>query len=137
MSDRVQHVREQIDREVLRRHSNRVLHGHPSPTLWLERDVPVARVLQDRARTNNGGPPKRLVLYVGSPFCLPTQPDRCGFCLFPSEVYRGPDQLTTYLRYLDREGELYRGSFDDTEVAAIYFGGGTALPGSLSGFSAG
>jgi oxygen-independent coproporphyrinogen-3 oxidase len=31
----------------------------------------------------------------------------------------------TYLRYLAKEGQLYRGWFDDTEVAAIYFGGGT------------
>jgi oxygen-independent coproporphyrinogen-3 oxidase len=41
--------------------------------------------------------------------------DRCGFCLFPSEVYRGPAQLVTYLRYLRREGELYRGWFDNDE----------------------
>jgi hypothetical protein len=41
MDDRVQPVHEQIDRDQLRRHSNRVLHGHPSPTLWDEPDVPV------------------------------------------------------------------------------------------------
>jgi hypothetical protein len=34
MNDRVLHVHEQIDRDGLGRHSNRVLHGHPSPTLW-------------------------------------------------------------------------------------------------------
>jgi hypothetical protein len=33
MNDRVRRVHEQIDRDRLRRHSNRVLHGHPSPTL--------------------------------------------------------------------------------------------------------
>ena len=42
MDDRVQRVHEQIDRDRFRRHSNRVLHGHPSPTLWDEPDVPVA-----------------------------------------------------------------------------------------------
>jgi hypothetical protein len=41
MGDPVQRVHEQIDRELPRRHSNRVLHSHPSPNLWLERDVPV------------------------------------------------------------------------------------------------
>jgi hypothetical protein len=41
MNDRVLHVHEQIDRDGLGRHSNRVLHGHPSPTLWDEPDVPV------------------------------------------------------------------------------------------------
>ena len=63
---------------------------------------------------------------MGTPFCIPTVPDRCGFCLFPSEVYEGPEQLVTYLRYLRKEGDRYRGAFDDDEVAAIYFGGGTA-----------
>ena len=124
MNDTVERVHEEIEQEVLRRHSNRVLHGHPSPTLWLERDVPVAEILEERARTN-AGVHKRLLLYVGTPFCLPTTPDRCGFCLFPSEIYRSPDQLTTYLGYLAKEGELYGGRFDGTEVAAIYFGGGT------------
>src|SRR5262249_39730464 len=48
------------------------------------------------------------------------------FCLFPSEVYQGPEQLLTYLQYLAKEGELYQGYFDEDEVAAIYFGGGTS-----------
>jgi oxygen-independent coproporphyrinogen-3 oxidase len=118
-------VHEQIDRDRLRRHSNRVLHGHPSPTLWDEPDVPVDEILKWR-RHPRSGPRKDLLLYVGIPFCLPTAPDRCGFCLFPSEVYKGPEQLVTYLRYLRAEGELYRGWFDDDEVRAVYFGGGTA-----------
>ena len=125
MNDRVQRVHEQIDRERLRRHSNRVLHGHPSPTLWDEPSVPVDDILKWR-RHPRSGPRKDLLVYVGIPFCLPTAPDRCGFCLFPSEVYQGPEQLVTYLRYLRTEGDLYRGWFDDDEVRAVYFGGGTA-----------
>jgi oxygen-independent coproporphyrinogen III oxidase len=125
MDNRVQRVHEQIDRDRLRRHSNRVLHGHPSPTLWDEPDVLVDEILKWR-RHPRSDPRKDLLLYVGIPFCLPTTPDRCGFCLFPSEVYKGPEQLITYLRYLRREGELYRGGFDDDEVQAVYFGGGTA-----------
>jgi oxygen-independent coproporphyrinogen III oxidase len=128
MDDPVQRVHEQIDRELPRRHSNRVLHSHPSPNLWLERDVPVAELLDQRgAEPHAGGTirAKRLLVYVGSPYCLPTNPDRCGFCLFPSEVYKGPEQLVTYLRYLTREGELVSGWFDDREMAALYFGGGT------------
>jgi oxygen-independent coproporphyrinogen-3 oxidase len=77
-------------------------------------------------RHPSSGPRKDLLLYVGIPFCLPTAPDPCGFCLFPSEVYKGPEQLATYLRYLRAEGELYRGWFDDDEVQAVYFDGGTA-----------
>jgi hypothetical protein len=90
-----------------------------------EPDVPVDKILKWR-RHPRSGPRKDLLIYVGIPFCLPTAPDRCGFCLFPSEVYQGPEQLVTYLRYLRTEGELYRGWFDDDEVRAVYFGGGTA-----------
>src|SRR5207249_7475273 len=39
----------------------------------------------------------RLNLYVATPYCLPTNPDRCGFCLFPSEVYQRRSQLDSYL----------------------------------------
>lgn len=124
MNDQVLRVHERIDKELPRRHANRVLHGHPSPMFWLERDVPVADLVRKHNRPGAGAP-RGLIAYVGTPFCLPTTPDRCGFCLFPSEVYRSPDQLVTYLRYLAKEAELYRGWFDHTEVAAIYFGGGT------------
>ena len=54
MDDRVQRVHEQIDRDRLRRHSNRVLHGHPSPTLWDEPDVPVDEILNGGAIQNPG-----------------------------------------------------------------------------------
>lgn len=124
MDDPVQRVHDLIARELPRRQSNRVLHAHPSPTLWLERDVPVADILRDRPRSESG-PRRRLLVYVGTPYCLPTTPDRCGFCLFPSEVYRGPEQLTTYLRYLACEAELYRPWLEDTKAVAVYFGGGT------------
>src|SRR5262249_51165951 len=125
LMNQVQDIHQVIDKELTRRHSNRVLNGHPSPTLWLERDVPTSDILAWRARPPLGTR-KGLLLYVGMPYCLPTNPDRCGFCLFPSEVYQGPEQLLTYLQYLAKEGELYQGYFDEDEVAAIYFGGGTS-----------
>ena len=53
-------------------------------------------VLRDRGRTNRDIP-KRVNLYVGTPYCLPTEPDRCGFCLFPTEIYTGQQQLEEYL----------------------------------------
>jgi oxygen-independent coproporphyrinogen-3 oxidase len=92
--------------------------------LWAERDIPVASILEDGAGAASDIR-KSWILYVGTPYCLPTQPGQCGFCLFPSEVYRGPDQLLTYLGYLEREGELYRPWLAERDVAAVYFGGGT------------
>ena len=69
---------------------------------------------------------KRVNLYVGTPYCLPTEPDRCGFCLFPSEIYTNHHQLDEYLGYLEREGDLFRDHFKGAELASIYFGGGTS-----------
>jgi oxygen-independent coproporphyrinogen-3 oxidase len=69
---------------------------------------------------------KRLNLYVATPYCLRTRPDRCGFCLFPSEVYEGRHQLDTYLRCLEREGDMYRPFLEGTPLTSVYFGGGTA-----------
>src|SRR5438093_3778737 len=70
--------------------------------------------------------PTRLSLYVATPYCLPTKPDRCGFCLFPSEIYRNQEQLDVYLRYLGREGEMYSRFFQEDRPTSVYFGGGTS-----------
>ena len=114
-----------IDKHRLRRQSNKVLHGHPSPVFWLERHVPVPEVMrQSQAAARRMR--KRINLYVGTPYCLPTEPDRCGFCLFPSEVYKDRRQLELYLDYLKREGDLFRPYLEGAELASVYFGGGTS-----------
>lgn len=92
---------------------------------WLDHKVPIPDVMANR-RAAAETMRKKINLYVGTPYCLPTQPDRCGFCLFPSEIYRNRQQLDTYLDYLRREGELFRPYLGGTELASIYFGGGTS-----------
>jgi oxygen-independent coproporphyrinogen-3 oxidase len=114
-----------VEKHRKRRQSNKVLHGHPSPVHWAEQDVPMDAVLRARERTNREIP-KRVNLYVGTPYCLPTDPDRCGFCLFPTEIYTGQRQLDEYLEHLEREGDLFRDHFAGAELASIYFGGGTS-----------
>ena len=114
-----------VEKHRKRRQSNKVLHGHPSPMHWAEQDVPMDAVLRARERTNREIP-KRVNLYVGTPYCLPTDPDRCGFCLFPTEIYTGQRQLDEYLGYLEREGDLFRDHFAGADLASIYFGGGTS-----------
>ena len=118
-------IRAWIEAHRQRRQSNKVLHGHPSPMFWLDRDVPIPDVMANR-RAAAETMRKKINLYVGTPYCLPTQPDRCGFCLFPSEVYQNRQQLDTYLDYLRREGELFRPYLGGAELASIYFGGGTS-----------
>ncbi|MCZ7624974.1 MAG: hypothetical protein M5R38_03255 [Candidatus Methylomirabilis sp.] len=123
--DRVTEIRIYIEKQRKRRQSNRVLHAHPSPLFWLERDVPIKEVMVER-RLANAAIPKRLNLYIGTPYCLPTNPERCGYCLFPSEVYQGQEQLERYLKYLEWEGRRYQHFFEDEQPATIYFGGGTS-----------
>ena len=118
-------VRAYIDKRRRRRQSNKVLHGHPSPVFWLHRNVSVPDVMEQR-RQSAEAVRKRINLYVGTPYCLPTDPERCGFCLFPSEVYRDRHQLDRYLDYLRREGDLFRPHLGGLELASVYFGGGTS-----------
>ena len=118
-------VRTYIDAHRQRRQSNKVLHGHPSPVFWLDRDVSVPTVMRNHRHAARNVR-KRINLYVGTPYCLPTDPGRCGFCLFPTEVYRDRQQLDTYLGYLRREGEMFRPYLEGAELASIYFGGGTS-----------
>lgn len=122
---KLEHARAYIDKQRERRQSNKVLHGHPSPMFWLERDVCIPDVMNHR-NVSNRTAPKRINLYVATPYCLPTDPDRCGFCLFPSEVYQGREQLDRYLQYLEREGQMYRTFVADNPLGSIYFGGGTS-----------
>ena len=118
-------VRPFIDKHRARRQSNKVLHGHPSPVFWQDTQISVPDVMQHRAQ-GAATMTKRLNLYVGSPYCLPTEPDRCGFCLFPSEVYQDSRQLDVYLEHLKREGEMFRPYLGKVELASIYLGGGTS-----------
>ena len=121
----VQAVHAFVEKHRRRRQSNKVLHGHPSPVHWLDPDIAMDEVLRSRARANQEIR-KQINLYVGTPYCLPTEPDRCGFCLFPSEIYTGRRQLDEYLGYLEREGDMFRDHFAGARLASIYFGGGTS-----------
>lgn len=118
-------VRSYVDRHRTRRQSNKVLYGHPSPIFWQDANISVPDIMHHRSQSA-GTMTKKLNLYVGTPYCLPTEPDRCGFCLFPSEVYRDSRQLETYLEYLKREGEIFRPHLGDVELASVYLGGGTS-----------
>ena len=118
-------VRSYIDKHRVRRQSNKVLHGHPLPVFWQDTQISIPEVMKNRAEGATTMT-KRLNPYVGTPYCLPTEPDRCGFCLFPSEVYRESRQLDTYLEYLKREGEMFRPYLGNVELASVYLGGGTS-----------
>jgi len=112
-----------IDAHVSQRQVNRVLHGFPSPRFW-QIGVPLHDVMARRGRTEAGGS-HSLSLYIGVPYCIRTEPDRCGYCLFPVEVFAGTSQLDIYLDYLAREGEMFRDFFAGETPQTVYIGGGT------------
>ncbi len=119
-----EYVRSFIEKESVRRQSNKVLHGHPSPLHWKPLETPMEELLDERA--GYGMKTRHEVnLYVGTPFCIKTKPARCGFCLFPSEDYEGNKGVEAYLDYLKREFDMYKPYYSGDTLSSIYFGGGT------------
>ncbi|MDE2906278.1 MAG: hypothetical protein OXQ28_09365, partial [Acidobacteriota bacterium] len=58
----IREARAYIDAHRHRRQSNKVLHGHPSPVFWLDRDVSVPSVMRNRRQASRGVR-KRINLY--------------------------------------------------------------------------
>lgn len=120
---RVRQIQDYIETKRHERQVNKILHGFPSPRLWHEKNIPVAQAIN----TRQGGthPKNRFWLYISTPYCLRTNPDKCGYCLFPVEVYEGSGQLDKYLAAIEKEAEMYAPLFDDCEITTVFFGGGT------------
>lgn len=114
-----------VDRLLTRPQVNHILHGFPSLRLW-DVGAPEPDPVADRRLTAGaGGETVPLDLYVGIPFCLKTDPDRCGYCLFPTEHFERSSQLQAYLALLDREAEHWGDAFAHRPVRSVYIGGGT------------
>jgi oxygen-independent coproporphyrinogen-3 oxidase len=118
----VQQVNDFLGKNRDRHLSNKVLHMHPSPALWttdLDLDAiesNLAHRAQDETYVN---------MYMGIPFCLPTDPPHCGFCLFPTEKYEGKSSTSGYLDVMAQEAELYRDTYQGAKIESLYIGGGT------------
>ncbi|MBY5775354.1 radical SAM protein [Rhizobium leguminosarum] len=113
-----------INREFARPQSNKVLHAHPSPKHWRPSKDMGRRRWEKRAEsathvksTDN--------LYLGLPFCLKTEPAHCGFCLFPTQDFKGKSQLADYLACLEREANIFGDLLQGSTLSSIYVGGGT------------
>lgn len=112
-----------IEKKRGRRQVNK-LFGHPSPSLWRETDIPLRDIMERRKR-DLSVIPKKLNLYLATPYCLKTDPPACGYCLFPHEVYQGLKPIERYFDHVRKEGAMYREFFSEDQLAGIYFGGGT------------
>lgn len=119
-------ARHYIETHLDKRQVNKIQHSFPSPRFWTETAVPVEEIITDRQHLQTVGRSSPVNLYVGAPFCIQTAPAKCGYCLFPVEVFTGNKDLERYYDYLRREVALYGDAFADQSLGAVYFGGGTA-----------
>ncbi len=119
-------ARRYIEKHLDQRQVNKIQHGFPSPRFWLETEVPVQEVIEDRKRLRAMGRNVPVNLYVGVPYCLKTSPGKCGYCLFPVEEFVGNSALDAYFDYLKKEAAQYKEAMEGQVLEAVYFGGGTS-----------
>ncbi len=119
-------ARHYIETHLDKRQVNKIQHAFPSPRYWTEMEVPVQEVLADRRNLHSLGLGSPINLYLGVPFCIQTHPGKCGYCLFPVEVFTGNTDLEVYFGYLKREVAMYKEALEGLPLGAVYFGGGTS-----------
>src|SRR5262245_18296832 len=116
-----------IEGHVDKRQVNKIQHAFTSPRFWTETEVPVSEVLEDRQKLRAAGRGSVINLYVGVPYCIKTEPAKCGYCLFPVEDFVGNDAIEDYFfNYLKKEAAKYREALQSATLGAVYFGGGTS-----------
>lgn len=115
-----------IERHLDKRQVNKIQHAFPSPRFWAETEVPVDQMLEDRQRLHKMQRGAPVNLYVGVPYCIQTDPGKCGYCLFPVELFTGNVDLEIYFGYLKREAARYKEALKDIPLGAVFFGGGTS-----------
>lgn len=115
-----------IESHLEKRQVNKIQHSFPSPRFWNETDVPVRQTLEDRQKLHAAGFGSPVNLYLGVPYCIQTQPGKCGYCLFPVEAFTGDRDLETYFGYLKREANMYKDLLQGIPLGAVFFGGGTS-----------
>jgi oxygen-independent coproporphyrinogen III oxidase len=117
-----QEIENFIKKNKERHLSNKVLHAHPSPAYWRDNfsyeNTKENLLTSDAERT-------AVNMYVGIPYCLPTNPSHCGFCLFPTEEYSGTKDIVDYLDYVSKEADLYKDFYRNSTIETLYIGGGT------------
>jgi oxygen-independent coproporphyrinogen-3 oxidase len=119
-------AREFIESHLDKRQVNKIQHSFPSPRFWNETNVPLQQILQDRQMLHSIGFGSPINLYLGVPYCIQTDPGKCGYCLFPVEVFTGNIDLEVYFDYLKREAAMYKDALKGLPLDAVFFGGGTS-----------
>lgn len=108
-----------LQRHMSREPGTKIQYGHPSPRFWQRANPKLADVLAPI------DPNKPLNLYLHIPFCPPTDPEACGFCLFAREDYRNYRIVDAYMANLKTELRAVAASLGRRTLHTLYFGGGT------------
>jgi len=122
----VDYARDYIENHLDKRQVNKIQHAFPSPRFWNETEVPVHEVIENRRGLKARGSGSPINLYIGAPYCIQTAPSKCGYCLFPVELFVGNPALEVYFSYLQREAAMYKEGMEGQTLGAVYIGGGTA-----------
>jgi oxygen-independent coproporphyrinogen-3 oxidase len=120
------YARTYIENHLDKRQVNKIQHAFPSPRFWNETEIPVQQMLEDRQKLHAQGLGAPINLYMGVPYCIQTDPGKCGYCLFPVEAFTGNVDLERYFEYLKREAAMYRDGLKGLPLGAVFFGGGTS-----------
>ena len=115
-----------IESHLDKRQVNKIQHSFPSPRYWSESRRAGEETLDDRRKLRAMGSGSVINLYLGVPYCIQTNPGKCGYCLFPVEDFVGYDALEDYFGYLKREAAMYMEALQGQQLGAVYFGGGTS-----------
>jgi len=108
-----------LDRNMPREPGTKIQYGHPSPRFWEAAESTIAELLEPAS------PARPLNLYLHIPFCPPTRPEACGFCLFAREDFQSYRLVDSYLEDLTTELDRVAEHLGRRKLHTIYFGGGT------------
>lgn len=108
-----------LDEHIGREPGTKIQYGHPSPRFWRPGRASLTELLApvDVQRPLN--------LYLHIPFCPPTDPEACGFCLFAREDYHSYQHVEAYLSDLYAELHCVAAQLGRRTLRTLYFGGGT------------
>lgn len=112
-------VRAYLDRAERREPGTKIQYGHPSPRFWNRGPVSLDELF---AAVD---PERELMLYLHVPFCPPTTPSACGFCLFAREDFEAYPLVVRYVDHLLQELAAVAERLGRRRLSAVYVGGGT------------
>ena len=114
-----QQIEQYLDRSLSRTPGTKIQYGHPSPRYWSKSDLDLPELLAPSR------PERQFALYLHIPFCVPTEPGACGFCLFAREDFESYPLVRRYVDSLIREIARVASITGRRKLDCVYYGGGT------------